>query len=73
MSNPTAQCRGSNVYGPMQFTSVTQSAGTRTTYEPPPLAIADHIQILFIPDGSIPSLVRENIKNKADSAGYEAV
>jgi len=68
-SNPTAQCGASNVYGPMQFASVTHLAGTRTTYEPPSLVQADHIQIESIPDESIPSLVRENMKNETDSTG----
>ena len=72
-SGLTAPCRGPNVYNPMEFPSVAQSGETRTTHESPPLPQADHVQIEFISDGSIPSLVGENMKDKPDSAGYEGV
>ena len=74
LSGVTSQCGEPNVSDrTMEFPSVTQSAGSRTTHESPPLPQADHVQIEFISDGSIPSLVGENMKDKPDSAGYEGV
>jgi hypothetical protein len=68
-------CRRLNdAYSPMDFTSVTQSSGTRTTYEPPVLLPADQIQVDPVPAGSAFSLAHaENVTDNTDSAGHEMV
>jgi len=74
-SNPTAQRRGANVYlpkPPILFPSVTQWEGTRTMHEAPTFPPTDHI-LEIIPGGSTSSLTLENTKDKADSAGREAI
>jgi hypothetical protein len=69
----SAQHKGVNLYGPMRFASVTQSEGTRTTYEPPPVLPIDHIQIELVPAGLLSSFAHEDVKDKADSVVSEAV
>lgn len=64
---------GTNTHasGPMVFASVTQSEDIRITCEPPLFLPADHIQVgEFAPGRSIASF--ENMKDKADLAGYES-
>jgi len=65
--------RLNNAYSPMDFMSVTQSEGTRTTYEAPVLLPADQIQVDLVPGGSAFSLAHENVTDNADSAGHETV
>jgi hypothetical protein len=58
--------RLNNAYSPMDFMSVTQSEGTRTTYEAPVFLPADQIQVDLVPGGSAFSLAHENATDHAD-------
>ena len=71
--NPTAQFRGTNGYGPMRFTSATQSEGTRTMYEARVFPPVDQIHAEFVPNGSFLSLTQEDTNDSTESAGYKAV
>jgi len=72
---PAMQCKVANVHSHMRFASVsvTRSEGTRTTFEAPVFLPADQIVVEFVPDGSVSSLANENIQDKANSIGCEAV
>ena len=72
-SNPAAQRKGTNVYGPMRFASAPQTNGTQAMYEAPVFVPADQIHAEFVPGGSIPSLAQENTKDNTDLTVYEMV
>jgi hypothetical protein len=74
----TAAQRGEvNYSGPIRSASesVTQSEGTRTTYESSVFLPADHIEVTLVSGGSITSPAYENLneKDNAGLTGYESV
>jgi len=72
-SIPSAEGGRSNVHGPLRFHSVTQSEGSRTTYEGPVSLPVDYVQVEFVPNPLTSSLVRGESQGKTRSPGYEAV
>jgi len=68
-SNPTMQCRGTNVHGAMQFASVTQSEETQASVISP----ADQTHVEFVRSGLASSGGHGCTQDKANSAGYETV
>src|SRR5260221_4412900 len=61
-SDSTMQCRGTNVYRPIQFASVTQSEGTRGSVFPP----AGQTYLEFVRVGSTSSVRHECMQDQAN-------
>lgn len=71
-SNPTALYGGTKGHSPVHIVSVTQSEGTRTTYNTTAFSPTDEIQVEFVPRGSVSSLENTH-DNKPNSATYGMV